>query len=364
MACCAILSILPFTTTMELFELTKALVDIESITGHEQACADFLRHRLAQRGFQVELQEVTPGRSNVLAFWGAPEVMLSTHMDTVPPFFPARDDSEFIYGRGSCDAKGIIASQVVAAERLLQEGRTDFGLMFLVGEETCSDGAQAANRCPRGTQYIINGEPTENKLTLGSKGTLRVDVRARGKMAHSAYPHLGENAIDKLLDALAGLRGLSLPSDPVLGPSTANIGVISGGRAPNVVPDQAEAQILFRTVGDAQELRSTIASLLNGRCEYEFVRETPALKMEKLEGYETDVVAFATDLPSLTRWGRPFLIGPGSIKVAHTQGECVRKADLVMAVDLYCRLVRELKTRCARMDANCAKGKEAGALPH
>src|SRR5437016_1609029 len=183
---------------MELFELTQALVDIESITGHEQACTDFLRRRLAQRGFQVELQDVTAGRSNVLAFWGTPDVVLSTHMDTVPPFFPAWDDSEFIYGRGSCDAKGIIASQVMAAERLLQEGTTDFGLMFLVGEETCSDGAQAANRCPRGTQYIINGEPTENKLALGSKGTLRVDVRARGKMAHSAYPHLGENAIDKL----------------------------------------------------------------------------------------------------------------------------------------------------------------------
>lgn len=330
---------------MKLFDLTRALVNIESVTGNEQACAAFLRDYLAQRSFQVELQPVAPERSNVLAFRGTPEVVLSTHLDTVPPFFPASEDEEFIYGRGACDAKGILAAQVIAAERLVSEGVENFGLVFLVGEETLSDGARVANLSPRGAQYIVNGEPTDNKLALGTKGILRVDIRARGRMAHSAYPHLGESAIDKLLDILNDLRRLPLPEDSVLGPSTLNIGVISGGRAANVVPDQAQAQVLIRTVNGAQELRRRIEQLLGGQCEYEFVRETPALRLEKLDGFETDVVAFTTDLPNLTAWGRPLLLGPGSISVAHTDHERVRKADLERAVELYCRLVKELKKR-------------------
>jgi acetylornithine deacetylase len=331
---------------VELFELTKTLVNTESVTGDEKACAELIADYLAQRKFQVELQPVTPGRPNVFATRGAPEVVLSTHFDTVPPFFPAREDADYIYGRGACDAKGILASQVVAAERLANEGVEGFGLLFMVGEETLSDGARAANLSPRGSKYLINGEPTDNKLALGTKGILRVDLRTRGKMAHSAYPHLGESAIDKLLELLGDLRKLPLPRDPLLGPSTVNIGVISGGRAANIVPDEAEAQVLFRTVRGAPEFRSKIEALLRGRCEFEFVRDTPALEMEKLDGFETDVVAFTTDLPNLTRWGRPVLLGPGSITVAHTDHECVRKADLVRAVDLYCRLVRELKARC------------------
>ena len=331
---------------MELFELTKTLVNTESVTGDEKACGELIADYLAQRKFQVELQPVTPGRPNVFATRGAPEVVLSTHFDTVPPFFPAREDADYIYGRGACDAKGILASQVVAAERLANEGVEGFGLLFMVGEETLSDGARAANLSPRGSKYLINGEPTDNKLALGTKGILRVDLRTRGKMAHSAYPHLGESAIDKLLELLSDLRKVPLPRDPLLGPSTVNIGVISGGRAANIVPDEAEAQVLFRTVRGAPEFRSKIEALLRGRCEFEFVRDTPALEMEKLDGFETDVVAFTTDLPNLTRWGRPVLLGPGSITVAHTDHECVRKADLVRAVDLYCRLVRELKARC------------------
>jgi len=313
---------------MQLFELTRALVDIESVTGNESGCAGFLRDYLAERKLEVELVPVADagpgGRANVFAVCGTPDVVLSTHLDTVPPFFPAREDSDFIYGRGACDAKGIIASQVAAAERLLGEG------------------------APRGSRYIINGEPTDNKLAIGTKGILRLDVRTRGKMAHSAYPQLGESAIEKLLDVLAEVRRLPLPRHPVLGPSTVNIGVISGGRAANVIPDEAEAQVLFRTVNGAQELRRKLQRLLEGRCEYEFVRDTPALmmeKMDKLDGFETEVVAFTTDLPSLTNWGRPLLLGPGSISVAHTDHERVSKADLVRAVDLYCRLVRELKAR-------------------
>jgi len=332
---------------MELFELTRTLVNIESVSGNEKACATFLRDYLAERNFQVELQPVAPGRANVLALRGTPDVVLSTHLDTVPPFFPAREDEEFIYGRGSCDAKGIVASQLVAAERLIEEGVENFGLLFLVGEETVSDGARVANLSPCGAKYIINGEPTDNKLALGSKGILRVDIRTRGKMAHSAYPHLGESAIEKLLDILADVRRLPLPDDPMLGPATLNIGMISGGRAANVVSDEAQAQVLIRTVDDAQELRQSIHHLLDGRCEFEFVRDTPALKLEKLDGFETHVVAFTTDLPNLTHWGRPLLLGPGSIREAHTEHERVRKTDLVRAVELYCRLVRELKARGA-----------------
>lgn len=321
------------------------MVSIESVTGHEHACTDFLRANLEARGFQVQTQPVGDGRANILALQGRPEVVLSTHIDTVPPFIPAGEDSEFIYGRGSCDAKGIIASQVIAAERLVGEGVNNFGLLFLVGEETVSDGARVANQSPCGAKFIINGEPTENKLVLGTKGILRVDLRARGRMAHSAYPHLGESAIDKLLDILSDLRGLALPRDPLLGSCTLNIGVISGGRAANVVPDEAAAQILFRTVNGERDLYNQVVSLLDGRCEYEVVRDTPALRMEKLDGFETDVVAFTTDLSTLTQWGCRVLLGPGSITVAHTNQERVAKADLTRAVELYCRLVRELKAR-------------------
>jgi len=304
---------------------------MDSVTGNERACGMLLRDHLTACGFQARMLPVEGERANVFATLGRPEIVLSTHMDTVPPFFPAAEDDEFIHGRGSCDAKGILAAQVEAAKRLKAEGVSDFGLLFLVGEETLSDGARAANETPAGCRYMINGEPTENKLALGSKGILRVDIRARGRMAHSAYPHLGESAIDKLIEALNDLRRIPLPVDPVLGPTTLNIGLISGGRAANVVPDEAQS----------------IRRVLDGRCEYEFIRETPALKMETVEGFETDRVAFATDLPNLTRWGRPLLLGPGSINVAHTDHERVRKADLTLAVGLYCQLVRQLKARIA-----------------
>ncbi|MGH9431054.1 MAG: M20/M25/M40 family metallo-hydrolase [Terriglobia bacterium] len=334
----------------DLFALTRALVDINSVTGEEAQCGHYVHDYLAARNFQVEKQPVTASRFNVFATWGKPEIVLSTHLDTVPPFQSAWEDGEFIYGRGSCDAKGILASQITAAERLRNEGVGDFGLLYLVGEEVTSDGAAAANRVPRGTRFMINGEPTGNKLALGSKGILRVDVRARGKMAHSAYPHLGESAIEKMLDVLNGVRRITLPEDPVLGQSTLNIGLISGGRAGNVIPDEAYAQVIIRTVSDEngrRRMKEEIQALARDRAECEFVRETPPIRMQKLDGFQTDVVAFTTDLPSLAAWGEPFLLGPGSIHVAHTDHERIRKADLVEAVDLYCRLARELKKRAA-----------------
>jgi acetylornithine deacetylase len=266
-------------------------------------------------------------------------------MDTVPPFFPAHEDADHIYGRGSCDAKGILAAQVTAAERLKNDGVQDIGLLFLVGEETVSDGAREANLHPQGTRFIINGEPTENKLVIGSKGNLRFDLRARGKMAHSAYPQLGVNAIDKLLDVLEEIRKIELPVNPVMGPCTMNIGVLTAGRAANVVPDDAVAQILIRMVENSDSLREKIKQIVGDRCEFVLIRETPVLLMEKLDGYETDIVAFTTDLPSLTNWGRPLLLGPGSISTAHTENECIRKSDLTAAAELYYRLVRDLKSR-------------------
>lgn len=333
-----------------LFDLTRRLVDIESVTGNEGNCCGFLAEYLTHNGWKVEPIPVSAGRFNVFASRGAPAVVLSTHLDTVPPFFPSREEADAIYGRGSCDAKGIAAAEVLAAETLVNDGMENLALLFLVGEETLSDGARAANSVPRGSKYLINGEPTCNKLAVGTKGNLRVDLHVKGRMAHSAYPHLGESAIEKLLDILADVRRMPLPSDETLGPSTLNIGVISGGCAANVIPEEAHAQLLFRTVsenGGVADLQPQVERLLRGRCEFDVVRKTPALRMEALDGFETEVVAFSTDLPALTAWGRPLLLGPGSIHEAHTDHEHVSKQELIHAAELYCRLVRLLSARCA-----------------
>ncbi len=330
----------------EVFELTVNLVNIPSVSGEEGACGDFIASYLAARRWEVECIPVSAGRFNVLASRGRPDVVLSTHLDTVPPFIPAREEPEFIYGRGSCDAKGIAAAQVVAAQKLIDAGVTNLGLLFVVGEETVSDGACAANLKPRGSAYLINGEPTDNKLATGTKGVLRVDLHVRGKTAHSAYPQLGESAVEKLLDILAEVRALPLPADEALGPCTLNIGTISGGCAANVIPGDARASLLFRTVPHrkgAPRLRAQVERLLAGRCEFQVIRDTPAVEMQSLDGFETAVVAYSTDVPSLSAWGRPFLLGPGSIHVAHTDHELIRKADLMEAVELYARLVRFLK---------------------
>ena len=334
---------------MDLFQLTKALVNINSVTGNEGACSHFLREYLSSAGFEVDMQRVSGERHNVFAARGEPKVVLSTHIDTVPPFLEPREDEHYLYGRGACDAKGIIAAQVTAAERLTAEGHRDFGLLFLVGEETGSDGARTANLSPRGSRYLINGEPTENRLVIGTKGNMWLRIETSGRMAHSAYSDLGESAIEKLLEILADVRRLPLPRDPVFGSASMNIGLISGGRAPNVVPDEASADIMYRTVPESPErppLKSTLEDLLRGRARVQFLRETPPLKMEAIEGFETQVVSFTTDLPSLGNWGRPLLIGPGSIHEAHTENEKVAKADLLQAVEIYMRLVRELLARC------------------
>jgi acetylornithine deacetylase len=336
---------------MNVFELTRALVDIESITNNEERVGNYLYDYLSPLAERfdgsIERVEVEPRRFNVFAQWGhSLTVTLSTHMDTVPPFFASRDDGEHIWGRAACDAKGIIASMITAAEALLEAGDRNFGLLFVVGEERNSAGAYRAARTPRGSRYIVNGEPTGNKMALGSKGALRYEVAATGRMAHSAYPELGDSAIHKLIDALADMRRIPLPVDPLLGPSTLNIGTLSGGRAPNVVADEARAEIMVRLVGDSAETKAALARAAEGRAELREIIEIPALRLNSVDGIPTTVVAFTTDIPAFAgQWGEPFLIGPGSIHVAHTLEERVAKSQLTEAVELYQRIVRHLCKR-------------------
>jgi len=329
---------------MDVASFTRQLVDIESITGNEARVGDFLHRELSRLGYQASKIPVEGERCNVFAVSSQqlkPSIVLSTHMDTVPPFIPSSEDSNRIYGRGSCDAKGIIAAQIAAAERLRGEG-IYVGLLFLVGEERDSLGAKVANQQSSGSRFLINGEPTENRLAAASKGTLRVEITAHGRMAHSAYPELGESAIDKLLEALNRLRAMRLPSDADVGPCTLNVGVIEGGRAPNVVPDYARAQLLYRLVGPAEQLRNDIEFAVSDLAKAEFVLEIPFLRLRTLDALPTMVAAFTTDIPWLTNWGEPLLVGPGSIHVAHTEGEFVEKKQLSDAVDLYCRIAKGL----------------------
>jgi acetylornithine deacetylase len=335
---------------MDVFALTRKLIDIESTTGQEAAVAETLGLELTQLGYLVERMPVEGDRCNLWATLPGhpqPELVLSTHMDTVPPFVPSSETADCIYGRGSCDAKGIIAAQIAAAEKLKQES-IHVGLLFLVGEERDSQGAQIANQQPRGVKFLINGEPTENKLAVASKGTLRVEVVARGRMAHSAYPELGESAIENLLNALDSVRQLDLPNHPKAGPCTMNIGLIEGGRAPNVIPDHARAHLLFRLVGPAQQLREQIVDAVAGKAEAEFKLEIPYMELATVPGIETMIAAFTTDVPALTNWGQPLLIGPGSIHVAHTEGEYIEKRQLLDAIDLYARIARELLSQDER----------------
>lgn len=334
---------------MDLFELTRALIDIESITGNEGPVGDYLfeylRPLASRYDGRIEKIEVLPQRNNLFVHWGEPVVVLSTHIDTVPPFFASREDEENIWGRGACDVKGIIASMIKAIESLLAEGVRNFGLLLVVGEERNSAGAFHAARNGRGSRFLINGEPTSNKLALGSKGALRFELTASGRMAHSAYPELGESAIEKLLDALANLRALPLPVHPVLGPSTMNIGTLSGGRAPNVIPDAARSEIFIRLIDDGAAIRQAVMRAIEGLVEATETLCVPAVHLGSLPGFETTIVAYTTDIPAFGgAWGEPYLLGPGTIHVAHTNNEHVPKSELIEAAAIYQRMVRRLLT--------------------
>lgn len=330
---------------MHLFELTRKLIDIPSVTGDEKAVGMFLKSHLERLGYTVAMQEVAADRFNIFATTSAPpRVVLSTHMDTVPPYIESSEDDEKIFGRGACDAKGIIAAQIAAAERLRSEGVNETGLLFTVDEEQGSLGAQIANQIKfaQSPDYLVNGEPTDNKLASATKGSLRLTLRAQGRAAHSAYPEQGESAIETLLDVLEGVRWCQWPTDELLGKTTCNIGVVSGGTRPNVVAEHASAELQLRLVGDAQPVKAMLEDAIAGRAEVEYLSEHAPVHLETVDGFEQCTVRFTTDIPYLSNWGAPLLIGPGSILAAHTDREFVAKRDLTDAVGLYARLVREL----------------------
>lgn len=330
---------------MDLFELTRKLIDIPSVTGDENSVGMFLASHLEQLGYKVQKQEVENDRFNVIAITEAqPRVVLSTHMDTVPPHIPSKEDDDRIYGRGACDAKGIIAAQIIAAEELRRSGVSEIGLLFTVDEEMSSAGARVANENkPAGqTQYLINGEPTDNKLATATKGSLRLTLKTSGKASHSAYPEYGESAIEKLLDVLESLRRCNWPSNEVLGATTCNIGVISGGTRPNVTPAEAAADLQLRLINSADSIKTIIEDTVAGRAEVQYLSENDPVHLITIEGFEQCVVRFTTDIPYLSNWGAPLLLGPGSILNAHTDHEFVEKRELTEAVELYASLVRSL----------------------
>jgi acetylornithine deacetylase len=324
------------------FELVRRLVAVESPTGAEGPATTLLAGHLGALGYRVTLQEVSPGRQNIYAVREAPALVFSTHLDTVPPYIPLREDAEFIHGRGSCDAKGLAAAMVAAAEVLAEHGERRIGLLFVVGEENGSDGAQAAaGLTPKG-RFLINGEPTENRLTVGQKGALRVDLAATGRAAHSAYPAEGDSALLPLLDAIERIRALPLPEDPMLGPSTLNVGIVHGGVAPNVIPPEAMARLLIRTVGPTDALKADIVRAAGRGVTVGFTVEIPAFKGSAPAGWDSTVVSFASDLPFLLPWGRCFQMGPGSIRVAHTDHERIGKREFLEGIDRYVALARDL----------------------
>ena len=329
---------------MDPVAFARGLIDIDSTTGREGEAARWLATNLRELGFDVKEQDVEGDRANVIATSDRtrdPVVVFSTHFDCVPPFFPSRVEGDRLYGRGSCDAKGILAAQVAAAARLRAEGETRIGLLFVVGEERGSDGAKLANDIAPDARFLVNGEPTESRLGAATRGILRLKLHAEGRAAHSSFPELGISAIDKLLDALIELRTLPLPGDPVLGKTHYSVGLISGGVAPNVVSPSAEAEVMFRTIGDADDVRRAIAPL-EARVSIEHVLDVPPVKMTVVPGFETAVFPYTTDIPFLSAWGQPMLFGPGSVHVAHTATEFVSIAELHAAVESYARIAKGL----------------------
>jgi acetylornithine deacetylase len=327
---------------MDPIELTRALVAVESPTGAEGRVVGLLAGVLERLGYRVARQPVSPGRDNLYAWREPPAVVFSTHLDCVPPYIPLREDDEWLHGRGSCDAKGLVAAMTAAAECLAARGERRIGLLFVVGEENGSDGAHAAAALEPKGRYLVNGEPTENRLCIGQKGSLRCDVEATGRAAHSAYPDEGRSAVEALLDTLAAIRRIPLPVDALLGSSTLNVGTIEGGVAPNVLAPSARAQVLIRTVGPTDELKAQLAATAAPGVRLSIGLEIPAFKGTAPAGWETTVVSYASDLPFYSEWGRRFQLGPGSIRVAHTDAERIRKADLHRGVELYVRLATDL----------------------
>ena len=329
----------------DVVSLAAELLSIQSTTGSEGSIVDFVSRWLVGRGWNVTLQEVSRGRANIWASRSGGGVTFSTHLDTVPPYVPPRLEGSRLFGRGSSDAKGIAAAMLVAADRLVGAGEKRIELLFVVGEEKGSDGARAANNLGTKSRFLINGEPTDSKLASGAKGSLRATIRIRGREAHSAYPHLGRSAIEPMLELLPTLRKLPLPSDPILGETTVNIGTIKGGTEANVIPAHAEAEIMFRLVSDVEPIKKMVGDWAKGRADVEFGSHIPAQRFATVPGFETEPVAYTSDIPLLSNWGEPFLFGPGSIHVAHTPDEFIDVEELRVSVDGYERLAKTLLAR-------------------
>lgn len=333
---------------MNLFKLTTTLMSIPSTSGDEGAVGFWLRDHLESLGWTVELQRVSENQNNVIATLNdTPSVWFSTHMDTVPPYVQPTEDDEKIYGRGACDAKGIIAAQITAAEQIRKEGIKDIGLVYTVEEERSSTGAKALNLHPLAAkcEYMINGEPTDNDLAIGSKGTFRLIIKTHGKAAHSAYPEEGDSAIEKLLDILNDVRTTRFPNDDFFGETTVNIGTIEGGVALNVIPPNAEAGIAIRLTTKKEPVEQALESVVRGRGDIEVLSVSEPVRMIEVEGFRQKIVRFTTDIPHMPNWGKPLLLGPGSILVAHTKNEFVLKKDLERAVELYRNLALRLLSR-------------------
>jgi len=330
---------------IDVVRLTRELIDIPSVSGDEFQIGTSLAELLMRLGYHVELQDISDERSNIIATTdAAPRVVLSTHMDTVPPFIQSSEDDEFIFGRGACDAKGIIAAQIAAAEELRADGAHEVGLLFTVDEEVTSAGAKLANEHPiaASCQYLINGEPTDNQLAAGTKGSLQATISTTGRAAHSAYPEAGESAIEKLLDVLDDLRRLEWPGNEIFGETTCNIGMIAGGKRANVIADAAEATILVRLAADSISVRSLVENAIASRGTIDYKSGHDPVRLLTLDGFKQMVARFTTDIPYLSNWGKPLLIGPGSILVAHTDREHVQKSELLQAVEIYSNLVKRL----------------------
>lgn len=328
----------------DVIALAAELLAIPSTTREEGAVVEHLSRRLVGAGWNVSVQEVTPGRGNIWASRKGGGVTLSTHVDTVPPYVPPRREAGRLYGRGACDAKGIAAAMICAAERLVAEGEERVDLLFVVGEERGSDGARAANQLPATSRWLVNGEPTESRLATGCKGAQRVIVRTAGREAHSAYPHLGASAITPMLRMLLELEALDLPVDAVLGPTTVNVGLIRGGTEANIVPGACEAELMVRVVGDPADVRSRLDAWATGRATLEYGSYIPAQRFHTVPDLPSAPMAYTSDIPLLTNWGTPLLFGPGSIHVAHTPDEYVAEDELRASVDAYMKLVRTLLT--------------------
>lgn len=324
------------------FELTKKLMSIESVTGAEREVGEFLSSHLAGRGYRVERQQVTADRFNILAFAGDPAVVLCTHIDTVPPPLPIGEDGDFLYGRGACDTKGIIAAMLEAGERLRRDGVSNFGYLFVVGEETDGGGAKAANTLKWTSQYVIVGEPTRNQLARAQKGSFMANLTVAGRAAHSGYPQAGISAIEGLWKILADCRNAGWGEDPLLGRGSFNIGVFQGGERANIVPAKATASIMIRTVEPRTRVEDRMRAVVGDRATMEVITGSDPQIMHVVDGFPTTVVSFGSDVPYLGNLGKRLLIGPGSIFDAHTADEKINKEELMKGVELYDRLVRKL----------------------